>query len=252
MSVNVHNLPRHVAEQDLARSTVVVIDVLRATSTICQALAAGAVEVVPFREIPETLAAAASVGRHQVVLGGERHGTRIDGFDLGNSPSEYTPTTVGGRRVLFTTTNGTRAMHHARTAGRVLLASFLNLSAAVASIEKAPRIDIVCAGTGGQETLEDILAAGAIVDKLLTSTSASCQLNDAATRAAREWRLLVGKAELTGRPIREQLAIKLRETLGGRNLVQAGLERDLDDCAAIDTFSIVPVLDVPNLRIIAP
>src|SRR5262245_14849817 len=103
--LHVHKLPSQVDEREFAGSTVVVIDLLRATTTICQALAAGAREVVPFRTIEETFAAAAKVGRHNVVLGGERGGKRIDGFDLGNSPSEYTPESVGGRRVFITTTN---------------------------------------------------------------------------------------------------------------------------------------------------
>src|SRR6188768_1522893 len=97
--IRVHNLPGDVDARELAGSTVIVIDLLRATTTICQALASGATEVVPFREIDEALAAAAKVGRDQVVLGGERGGLRIAGFDLGNSPKEYTPEAVGGRRV---------------------------------------------------------------------------------------------------------------------------------------------------------
>src|SRR3954466_4840732 len=125
--LNVYNLPSEVEERELAGGTAVVIDVLRATSTICQALAAGAREVVPFVTVEDALAAAAKVGRSNVVLGGERHGVLIPGFDLGNSPSEYTPAAVGGRLVFITTTNGTRALQHARLAKRVVVASFLNL-----------------------------------------------------------------------------------------------------------------------------
>src|SRR5262245_3106176 len=127
--INVYYLPSEVHERKLEGSTVAVIDVLRATSTICQALASGAREVVPFVEIDEALAAAKTVGREKVVLGGERKGLRIDGFDLGNSPSEYTPSTIQGRPVYITTTNGTRALQHARFANQVFAASFLNLSA---------------------------------------------------------------------------------------------------------------------------
>jgi 2-phosphosulfolactate phosphatase len=249
MFVNVHNLPQYVAENDLAGATAVVIDVLRATSTICQALASGAREVVPYREIDETLSAAEKSGRRSVVLGGERGGTLIEGFDLGNSPAEFSRETIAGRPVYITTTNGTRALHHARFAGRVLIGAFVNLSAVVASVKDEARVDILCAGTGGEETLEDILAAGAIVDRLASSPNDNCHLNGAADAAAREWRLLVGKAELTGRTIHEQLALKLRDTLGGRNLIEVGNDGDLADCAAIDRLNIVPELDVPNWRI---
>jgi 2-phosphosulfolactate phosphatase len=249
MFVNVHNLPQHVAEHDLAGAAAVVIDVLRATSTICQAVASGAREVVPFREIDETLAAAEKAGRDNVVLGGERGGTRIEGFDLGNSPAEFTRQAIGDRPVYLTTTNGTQALHHARFARRVLVGAIVNLSAIVGSIKNELRVDILCAGTGGEETLEDILAAGAIVDRLISSSNANWKLNDTAASAAREWRLLVGKAELAGRHISEQLAIKLRDTLGGRNLIEVGNDGDLPDCAAIDRLNIVPELDVTNWRI---
>lgn len=247
--LNVFNLPGHVGEQELAGSTVIVIDLLRATTTICSALAAGASEVIPFREIEETLAAAQKVGRDKVILGGERGGTRIDGFDLGNSPAEFTREAVGGRPVYITTTNGTWALHHARLARRVLVGAIVNLSAIVESVKDEPRVDILCAGTGGEETLEDILCAGAMVERLTSLGGKDYKLNDAAAAAAREWRMLVGKADLTGHSLTEQLALKLRETLGGRNLIEVGNDGDLPDCAAIDRLSIVPELDVAGWRI---
>src|SRR5688572_1438332 len=114
--LSVYNLPREVVEEDLSGSVVIVIDLLRASSTICQAIASGAREVVPFLEVEETLAAAEKAGRSQLVLGGEREGGKIAGFDVGNSPYEYTEEVVGGWHVFFTTTNGTRALHHSRKA----------------------------------------------------------------------------------------------------------------------------------------
>src|SRR3954462_3171213 len=144
--LNVYNLPSEVEERELAGGTAVVIDLLRATSTICQALASGAREVVPFLEIDDALAAAKGLDRADIVLGGERRGGKIPGFDVGNSPAEYTPHVVGGKRVFITTTNGTRAMHHARLASRVVLGCFLNLSAVVASIKDESSIDVLCAG----------------------------------------------------------------------------------------------------------
>jgi 2-phosphosulfolactate phosphatase len=250
--LHVYNLPSQVAAEDLAGSAAIVIDLLRATTTICYALAAGANEVVPFREIEETFAAAKRIGRDQVILAGERRGLLIDGFDLGNSPAEFTPERVAGRRVFITTTNGTQALHHAQMARRVIVGAAVNLSAIVASVKDEPRIAILCAGTDGKETLEDILAAGAVVEKLTAVPSANRKLNDAATAAAREWRLLGGKAEIAGRPVHEQFALRLRDTLGGRNCIEVGNGGDLPDCAAIDRFQIVPELDVPNCKITAP
>jgi 2-phosphosulfolactate phosphatase len=249
--LRVYRLPLEVRAEEFAGSAVVVIDVLRATSTICQALAAGASKVVPFREVEETLAAVEKEGRAEVVLGGERGGKRIDGFDLGNSPSEYTPQAVAGRRILITTTNGTRALHHARHAARVILGSFLNLSAVVASIRDAPRIDILCAGTGGHPTGEDILAAGAIVDRLCSVPGAKWRLNDAAGAARQEWQWLVNGAQAEVRDVSEQLAIELRDTAGGHNLIEIGLDQDVVACAAIDRLNIVPELDVRAWQITA-
>ena len=162
----VYNLPSEVDERELKGGTVVVIDLLRATTTICSALVSGATEVVPFRTIEETLAAAAKVGRDRVVLGGERGGQRIDGFDLGNSPREYTPNAVQGRPVYLTTTNGTQALYRARFARRVVVGAMVNQSAVAESVKDEPRIHILCSGTDGRETREDILAAGAIAWKI--------------------------------------------------------------------------------------
>jgi 2-phosphosulfolactate phosphatase len=247
--INVHYLPRYVTPEDLAGSAVVVIDVLRATTTICQALASGATEVIPFLEIDETLAAAERFGRANVVLGGERKGKRIEGFALGNSPREYTREIVGGKRVLITTTNGTRALAHARLAKRVLVGAIVNLSAVAASLQDEPRIDILCAGTDGEETGEDILAAGGIVSAIRSLRKEHLTLNDAASNWADEWELLSFFAEREQRPFADQLALEFRETPGGRNLITIGLDADLVDCAHLNKLSIAPELDIANWRI---
>jgi 2-phosphosulfolactate phosphatase len=250
-TLKIHFLPRHVPEQELAGSTVVVIDLLRASSTICQALASGATEVLPFLEVDDAIAAAEKSGRASVILGGERKGGRIAGFDVGNSPCEYTPDLVRGRRVFFTTTNGTRALHHARLARRILVGSFLNLSAVIASIQNADRVDILCAGTDRDETREDILAAGAMASRLMQLEGNTWKLNSSATTAIDEWEAAVARAASSGRPLNEQIALELQDTQGGRNLLGIGLNRDLIDCAQIDRLNVVPELDVQNWRITA-
>jgi 2-phosphosulfolactate phosphatase len=245
LELRVHHLPQEIERNALAGSAVVVIDLLRATSTICQALAAGAIDVVPFLEVDEARAAAAAerakLGLESVVLGGERHGKLIAGFDLGNSPSEYTPAAIRGKRLFLSTTNGTRALDHARQAQRVLCGSFLNLSAVAASLEKEPRVDILCAGTDGVESREDILAAGAVVEKLISGNSVDWQLDARAQSALAEWQACS-----------DDLALELRETPGGRNLLEIGMDHDLVDCAQIDTLSVVPKLDIAAWRITSP
>ena len=163
----VHYLPQFVRESDLADGAAVVIDLLRASTTICTALAAGATEVTTFLEVADALRAAeAHAGDEPLMLGGERDGVIIPGFDLGNSPAEYTAQEVFGARVLFATTNGTRALAHARLARRVLVGAIVNLSALVESLQEEQSVHLLCAGTGGHVTREDQLAAGAIVDAL--------------------------------------------------------------------------------------
>jgi 2-phosphosulfolactate phosphatase len=249
--LRVHTLPTHIDEQQLAGSAVIVIDLLRATSTICYSLASGATEVVPFREIDETLAAAERAGRANVVLGGERGGRRIDGFDLGNSPTEFTPQMVEGRSVFITTTNGTRALYHARLAKRVIVGAIVNLTAVVAAVKDEPRVDILCAGTGGEETFEDILTAGAMVVEICRSAGANWQRNNAARVAADAWQQLLRDATAAGRAPADQLVIALQDTLGGRNLIEVGLGDDLANCAEIDRLAIAPELDAVNWRITA-
>jgi 2-phosphosulfolactate phosphatase len=181
------------------------------------------------------------------VLGGERGGLRIEGFQLGNSPAEYTAQTVGGKRVVFTTTNGTRAMIHCRQARRVLVAAMVNYSAVCRELQGETAVDIVCAGTDGHVTREDTLLAGAIVDDLLRAREAqqpALALNDQAEIAADAWRAAVG--QLTGSSL---LANAMRHSLGGRNLIEIGQENDIDLAAQLDQFDLVAELDLNAWRI---
>jgi 2-phosphosulfolactate phosphatase len=246
--LQVHALPKSVAAKELTGSTVVVIDLLRATSTICQALASGARDVVPFLEVDEALAAAAKLHRSKFVLGGERKGKQINGFDLGNSPGDYTPDHVGGRRLLFTSTNGSKALDHARLAERVLVGSALNRAALVGAIQDAPRVDILCAGTEGKISRDDLLAAGAIAHSL----GNSWQRNELAESVAGDWAQLLDAARSVSQSPSEQLAIELRETPGGRNLLAIELDDDLMFCAQLDRLDVVPELDTKAWRIYVP
>ena len=235
--LRVHLLPALVEPSELAGRTVVVVDALRATTTICHALAAGAACVVPCLEIDEARAVGAKLGE-VARLGGERLGRKIEGFHFGNSPTEYTPAAVAGRTIVFTTTNGTRAMRRAAQAGELLLGAFVNLSSIVAAVRDAERIDIVCAGTNGVVTAEDALFAGAVADRLRRPV---VELNDQALLARDAWRSF----EICGRP----LAAALRECQGGRNLIGEGFDADIDTAAQIDACPVVPRLDLVAGRI---
>ena len=214
-----------------------MIDVLRATTVIAHALDAGASRIVPCLEVDKARQIKASDAADNVLLGGERGGLPIDGFDLGNSPQDYTAERVSGRAIAFTTTNGTRALESCRGASRVVTAAFVNLSAACASLTTAEHVEIVCAGTNGQPTREDILAAGAICESL----GAGWTANDAAAIARAAWT-----------SVSRSLAEELRDTQGGRNLIRLGLEGDIEVAAEADRFACVPVLDQARWQITLP
>lgn len=238
--IDVYLLPALVEPAELAGKTLAVIDVLRATTTIIQALAAGAAEVIPCLEVDEAKSIASRLAP-RAILGGERGGKQIPGFDLGNSPAEYTPERVAGKSVVFTTTNGTRAMQRGKEARRVLLAAFTNLSAICRELVDETAIALVCAGTDGHVTREDTLLAGALVNEL--ARSPKCRLNDQALLAADAWSTAVRL--MTDRP----LGMMLRDSRGGRNLIDIGQEHDIDLAAQIDRFDIVPELDLAAWRI---
>jgi 2-phosphosulfolactate phosphatase len=234
-SLRVHLLPALLEPGELAGGVAVVIDVLRATTTMIYALAAGASRVIPCGEIDEARQIAASLPAGTALLGGERGGIRIPGFHLGNSPTEYTPAIVAGKTIVMTTTNGTRALLRVGEARRVLVAAFANLNAVVGCLAKETgSVHIVCAGTDGAVTLEDVLCAGCIADGLqravpdldLTDDSAALSLNLSETRASHYDRFLA----------------VLRTGRGGRNLIENGLEDDISVAARRDIADLVPEL----------
>ncbi|HTN76480.1 MAG TPA: 2-phosphosulfolactate phosphatase [Pirellulaceae bacterium] len=249
-SLRVHLLPSHVSPEELAGHAVVVIDVLRATTTIVHALAAGATSVLPCLEVEQALLLAQQFGP-AVVLGGERGGRKIAGFDLGNSPEEYSPATVAGKRVIFTTTNGTKAMLRCRLARRVLIGAFVNFSAICERLRNEARVDLLCSGTDNQITREDVLFAGAVVEDLLEQGGGEqvtkCELNDQALIALDAWRAVRADMRQALSPLVDQL----RSSRGGRNLLEIGQERDIDIAAQIDRLAVAPELDVATWVITA-
>lgn len=216
--------------QGLHDHTAVVIDVLRATSSIVAALAAGAQAVYPVVSTEDALKLATSMGRGDALLAGERRGLKVEGFDLGNSPRDFTAETVGGKRVVMSTTNGTRALIAAAPAARVLVASFLNLSAAAAAAASAPRLAIVCAGREGRFSLDDVLCAGLLLGRLAERLGDALELEEGA-RAALALAGAFGVDEGV-----------LADTAAGRSLADVGLAADVAWCARVDVHDLVPEL----------
>ncbi len=243
-SLRVHLLPSLVLSEDLRDRTVVVIDVLRATTTIIQAIAAGARQVIPCLEIDEVHAIAAKQSS-AVLLGGERGGRKIPGFDLGNSPEEYSPAVVKDKTIVFTTTNGTKAMQRCRDARSVLIGAFVNFSALCERLSTIEQIDLICAGTDNQITREDVLLAGAVAEDMLEVHIGRVEMNDQALIALDAWRSAREDMRHAS-----PLVDKLRGSRGGRNLLELGHERDIDLAADIDRFAIVPTLDLKDWVIV--
>jgi 2-phosphosulfolactate phosphatase len=242
--LHVHLLPTLVAPEDLAGAVAVVIDVLRASTTIAYALASDAEAVVPCLEVDEARNLAARIPLGRCVLGGERGGLPIEGFALGNSPQDYTPAAVQGRTVIFTTTNGTSALQRCRLARRVLLASFVVLDALAAELAAQTQpTHLLCAGTRGTISLEDVLLAGALVGRLGASTGA-WELNDPARLAQAAW----NEFERSGRPLADYLKT---ETQGGRDLDLLRMSADIEFAARQSLLDFVPELDLTQWHITA-
>jgi 2-phosphosulfolactate phosphatase len=235
--VQVHLLPGLAPAGRLAGGVAVVIDVLRATTTIIHALAAGCCAVRPCAEVDEARALADGLPAGKVILGGERGGLPLPGFDRGNSPREYTACVCQGTTLVLTTTNGTRALLRAAEAERVLVAGFVNYSAVCEQLRQEARpIHIVCAGNEGEVALEDTLLAGALVDFLCETCVAG--LNDAG-------RLAWDCFENHGRVLQGALEI----SRGGTQLRELGYDDDIRAAAAVDQFALVPELRRDPLRV---
>jgi len=168
----------------LSEAAVVVIDVLRATTTVVEALANGARGIYPTASTEEAVKLAHSLGREDTLLCGERRGEKVEGFDLGNSPREFTREAVEGRRLVMSTTNGTRAFLAAHEGRRLLACAFTNLSAVASDVKSEPKLVVICAGREDQFSLDDALCAGRLIRAVTNGVEDEVVLNDAA-RAAR-------------------------------------------------------------------
>jgi 2-phosphosulfolactate phosphatase len=223
-------------------ATAVVIDAIRATTTIVAAIAAGATEVVPYRTPEEVRAEAARRPAGSVVTAGERQGVRIEGLDCNNSPSAMTPDRVGGRAVLLTTTNGTQAIHDALAARDILIAAMPNRRTVARRAAALGRcVVFVTAGTVGAVSCEDVLVAGAVIEALADEAGAAAfHLEDSARLALAAW---LGA--------KDRLGDIFHQTRGGARIAKLGLEADLAVCHQVDTMAVVPVVRGDPPRVVA-
>lgn len=219
----------------ISGSRTIVIDILRATSVIITALDNGAQWVQPATSIEE--ARELKKKFPDAILGGERDAVKQAGFDNGNSPFEYSPAKVGGKGVILTTTNGTQALAKSFLAENVLIGAFINLSALTQKLaENDKPVHLLCAGTGGEFSMDDFLFAGAVISKL--SALKSLGLDDLGLLAKDLWEDKKG-----------DIHAALINTKHYNTLISRGFIKDLAYCLSLDTHQIVPVLDLATGRL---
>ncbi len=222
-------------EMMLKDKNVIILDVLRATTTMTIALANGAKEIIPTESIATAVRVAK--GSKNSVLCGERNGKVIDGFTLGNSPFEYSSETIKDKALIFNTTNGTQAIMKSKFAKNCLLASFINISAIVDYVNSLDEdFTIICSGKLNDFCLEDAVCAGMLLSKL--SAGRSMEFKDSEIAAMN---LCNDLAMLLNVPSQEKILRMFNISEHGRYLISLGFEKDLEVCSKIDSYPFIPM-----------
>lgn len=271
LRVEVAMLPNAAELFSLERGLAVVIDTLRFTTSAITALAVGAKYVQTCTTVEQALQIRRSLGP-ELLLCGEREGIRIDGFDLGNSPLEYTPENVAQRPLLFSTTNGTVAVETAQRRGaqRIMLAALINRRSIAEHMleflnsEVTPptedknrswsAITLMCAGTDGLVTGEDVLTAGAIIDHLQVlleqpqnqTMKNRILFSDAAVIANRYWQTLASQS-VNDEDLNHGICDHFHHVRGGAKLLELNYHQDLKAAAAVDQYDYVPSCDLSSI-----
>lgn len=240
MQLDISLLPQEAVNRE--NKCIIVLDILRASSTIVTAFDAGCKSVLPVATVEE--ARQLKDENPAMLLCGERNGLPPQGFDLGNSPVEYTAQTVSGKDLILTTSNGTRAILGAERNSTVLIGSFLNLDAVLEKALSTGRdILIQCAGTDGAFSLEDTFAAALFTDAF-NRRVCNLDIGDGA-----RWALYSVKGMA---PVKDdfstfEIQTVLRNSAHGKRLAAAGFDDDLTFCARQDTTDVVPYLNADKL-----
>ena len=232
MELSLYTHPSDFSETQAKGKTVVVVDVLRASSTIVHACENGVERIIPVASVEDATKLLPTLDRKKTLMGGERDGMPIEGFDLGNSPMEYASKVVKGKTLIFSTSNGTVAITRSASAKEIVLGCFLNLSAVATHVisSRAKKVAVLCAGDLGRLSLEDFVCGGYLVDRIVDGTRASMVLNDGAVAARTLARALSNVGEV------------VRSSSHGLHLAELGFEADLEFCSKIDKYGTVPIV----------
>lgn len=230
MIIDVINYSDSIPQGKLDGATVIVIDVLRCTSCIITALNNGADSITVFVGVEEARSYAQTLGRENCILGGERHALPIEGYDVGNSPLQYDRTRVAGKTVIMSTTNGARAISGIKGSAATLIAASINhLAAANEAATLGNNVLIVCSGTNGEVSADDIISAGAIVSDL-TRIVPDTRITDAA------------RISMLAYALAERGELNIKETDHGKYLMGLGdsFIADIDYCFRESIINYVP------------
>ena len=232
MRLDVFFTPNQVKPIETAGRLVVIVDVLRASTTVATALGNGAKTVIPVEGADEVINRSKEFARSQILLAGEQKMYPIAGFDIGNSPQAFTPAMVEGKTILITTTNGTKTLLGVQNARDIVIASYVNFTAALALMKVAASsktdIAIICAGEEGGFTLEDAACAGRYVRAI--PKRADIKTNDAAAASV-----------VIEKKYGDNIAKVFKESAHGQALESAGFGDDLAAAAEVDSYPVVPI-----------
>jgi 2-phosphosulfolactate phosphatase len=242
MEIDIQLVPSPPNSDALLDRTVVVIDVLRATSVMVNAISQGALEILPLASVEEALQMAKVFPKDSVLLGGERESKSIPGFHLGNSPEEYVAESVKGKELILTTTNGTKAFHLVSSGKEILVGSFLNIgTVARRCLESGRDLLIFPSGDEGNFSLEDTICGGMLIELITKKRKKSISLTDASQCA-----------QILYQRFKDNLLEAFHLSHHGKELINRGFEDDLDYCAQIDITSLVPVFRGGVIRAPSP
>jgi 2-phosphosulfolactate phosphatase len=214
---------------ELRGKTVVVADILRATSSMVAGLASGVASIIPVASVEECM----NVERDfNTLISGERNGEKLEGFDLGNSPFEFM--NAVGKEIVMTTTNGTQAIEQSKTADLILIGAFINLQAVAEEVKRSERdVVVVCAGWKGQFNLEDTLFAGALFEELSDCITG---FSDASLAA-----------QALYRQAKKDMIAFLQNSSHFIRLEHKKMSKDIEFCFSLNLFDVVPVFEGKKL-----
>jgi len=237
MKINVLFSPVNADELYFANKTTVIIDVLRASSTIINAISNGAKEVIPVATVEFAVKVSGGMFGGQTLLGGERNTKKIEGFALGNSPIEYSKDIVEDKFIVFFSTNGSKAIVKAKFSENLVVCSFNNLSSVAKYLLQLKNdVEIVCAGNNNNFSFEDSVCAGKLIEEIKKKKK-NIEISDSSAAAFALY-------ETFGSDILEML----KNTEQGKKLIENGFEEDLQFCSELNINSAIPYFDGIKLK----